>query len=71
MPINEHDNQIVDMRCTAMARTTEEHGIFRFESLGVDVRSPQRDESGDKDLIQPVRMSLRIDGRTERFGVTM
>jgi hypothetical protein len=54
-----------------MARTTEEHGMFRFESPGVDVRSPQRDETGDKDLIQPVRMSLRIDGQTERFGVTM
>ena len=33
--------------------------------------SPQRDESGDKDLIQPVRMSLRIDGQTERLDVTM
>ena len=54
-----------------MARTTEEHGMFRFESPGVDVRSPQRDETGDKDLIQPVRMSLRIDGQTERLDVTM
>ena len=45
--------------------------MFRFESPGVNVRSPQRDESGDKDLIQPVRMSLRIDGHTERFSVTM
>ena len=45
--------------------------MFRFESPGVGVRSSQRDETGDKDLIQPVRMSLRIDGRTEGFGVTM
>jgi hypothetical protein len=45
--------------------------MVRFESLGVDVRSPQREETDDKDLIQPVRMSLRIDGQTERFGVTM
>jgi hypothetical protein len=53
-----------------MAQTTE-HGMVRFESPEVDVRSPQRDETGGKDLTQPVRMSLRVNGQTERFGVTM
>ena len=53
-----------------MAQTTE-YGMVRCDSSEVGVRSPQRDERGGRDLIQPVHVSLRVDGRTERFGVTM
>lgn len=32
-----------------------EHGMVRFESPEEGVRSPQRDEIGGRDLVQPVR----------------
>ena len=52
-----------------MAETTE-HERGWFDSPEVGVRSSQGEERGGRDLIQPVRVRLRVDGRTERFGVT-
>ena len=53
-----------------MAETTE-HERGWFDSLEVGVRSSQRDKTGGRDLTQPVRVRLRVNGQTERFDVTM
>jgi hypothetical protein len=45
--------------------------MFRFESPEVGVRSPQGEERGGRDLMQPVRVRLQANGQTEGFGVTM
>ena len=54
----------------AMVQTAE-YGMVMFESPELGVQSPQRDERGGWDLIQPMHVSLRVNGQTERFDVTM